>query len=142
MAVQGIDHLVFIVRDIEQGIQQWKDIGLELTHRVSVDAVKMHQAFFKFSDGTFIELIAPASEASPLQKTLESNGEGFIALALKVEDFKNSIEIMEKNQVMLTGVGTDQTFVRPKSTSGVRIQLWDSERPHRWQSNPSESESD
>ena len=136
MAVESIDHLVFIVSDINRGIQQWQKLGLKLTHRASIGSIKMEQAFFMLNDDSFIELIAPASEDSPLQKTLQDSGEGFLTVALKVQDFDATIENLQANEIELRGVGTDQTLVHPRSSGGVRIQLWDSERPHRWQANP------
>jgi hypothetical protein len=35
--------------------------------------------------------------------------------------------------VALRGVGTDRVFIEPESASGILIQLWPKDRPHRWQ---------
>jgi methylmalonyl-CoA epimerase len=138
MTVLGNDHLVILVKDIDEAIQNWTNLGLTLTHRVSIDAISMDQAFFLLPKGGFIELIAPSSADSPLQKTLEKRGEGIHTLALEVSDITTAVSRMQSQGVEVVGEGTDQVFVHPKSTNGVRIQLWDTNRPHRWQANPSE----
>lgn len=138
MAVLSNDHLVILVKDIDEGIRNWTNLGLTLTHRVTIDAIAMDQAFFLLAGGGFIELIAPSSEDSPLQKSLEKRGEGIHTLALEVSNIDAAVTEMQDKGVEVIGEGTDQVFIHPKSTNGVRVQLWDTNRPHRWQKNPSE----
>ncbi len=138
MSISATDHLVIIVKDIDEAIQNWMNLGLTLTHRARVDAVSIDQAFFLLHDGSFIELIAPSDEKSPLTKTIDSRGEGIHTVALQVEDIQAAVNQMQTNGVEIIGAGTDQVFVHPRSANGVRNQLWDKQRPHRWQANPSE----
>ncbi|MDG1003059.1 MAG: VOC family protein, partial [Pseudomonadales bacterium] len=73
MTFSGADHLVILVRDIDQGIDTWQNkLGLTLSHKVDLPEVGIRQAFFLLEDDTFIELIAPMSDNSPIAKTLES----------------------------------------------------------------------
>lgn len=137
--IQGNDHVVVLVADIEAGIASYRKLGLTLSHRATVEAVSIHQAFFLLPEGGFIELIAPANGSSPLQKALDKQGEGLHTLAIKVENIDASVAAMQAEGVEVIGAGTDQVFVHPRSAHGVRIQLWDQQRPHRWQDNPSES---
>lgn len=140
MAITGVDHLVFLVEDIDKGIDTWQNrLGLTLTHRVDVEEIGLRQAFFSLSDGTFIELIAPAHEQSPLTTTLKSRGEGLHTVAVAVDDLDKTTDALHEQGATLVGVGTPQVFVHPKSANGVRIQLWPKDRPHRWRDNPSES---
>lgn len=133
MAITGTDHIVIAVRDIEDGIRNWQDrFGLTLSHAVDIDDVGIRQAFFSLADGTFIELIAPAREGSPLNAALDARGEGIHVLALRVDNLENTIAELEAKGVRLTGVGTPQVFIHPKSANGVMIQLWPKSRPHRW----------
>jgi len=131
--ITGTDHIVIAVRDIEDGIRNWQDrLGLTLSHAVDLDDVGIRQAFFALQDGTFIELIAPAREGSPLEAVLDARGEGFHVLALRVDNLEDTIAELEAKDVRLTGVGTPQVFIHPKSANGVMIQLWPKSRPHRW----------
>ena len=137
MAFSGSDHLVILVRDIEQAIHTWQhQIGLSLSHRADLPKVGIRQAFFLLEDDTFIELIAPMSDNSPILKTLESRGEGVHTVALKVDDMEATIEHLASQGVQLIGVGTPQVFIHPKSANGVRIQLWPKAQPHRWKDQP------
>jgi len=137
MPFTGSDHLVIQVRDIDQAIHTWQNqFGLPLSHRADLPEVGIRQAFFLLEDKTFLELIAPLGENSPLEKTLESRGEGIHTVALKVDDLNATVEDLESQGVQLVGVGTPQVFIHPKSANGVRIQLWPAARPHRWHDNP------
>ena len=138
MAFSGSDHLVILVRDIDQAIHTWQQqIGLPLSHGADLPEVGIRQAFFLLEDDTFIELIAPMDDSSPITKTLESRGEGVHTVALKIDDMEATIERLESQGVRLIGVGTPQVFVHPKSANGVRIQLWPKTQAHRWKEQPS-----
>jgi methylmalonyl-CoA epimerase len=137
MAFSGADHLVISVRDIDQGIDTWQNkLGLTLSHKIDLPEVGICQAFFLLEDDTFIELIAPMSDSSPIAKTLESRGEGVHTVALKVDDIDVAIEHLASQGVQLIGVGSPQVFIHPKSANGVRIQLWPKTQPHRWKEQP------
>lgn len=133
MSVSGTDHVVIAVRDIDEGIRTWGDrLGLTLSHTADLPEAGLRQAFFALDDGTFIELIAPAGAGSPLDGVLAARGEGIHVLALKVDDLDEAVAGLEARGVRLTGVGTPQVFIHPKSASGVMVQLWPKDRPHRW----------
>ncbi len=133
MSIAGTDHTVIVVRDIDDGIRSWRDgLGLTLSHTADLEEAGIHQAFFALEDGTFLELVAPMRAGSPLDAVLEARGEGIHVLALKVDDLEQTVAELTKQGVRLTGVGTPQVFVHPKSANGVMIQLWPKDRPHRW----------
>ena len=92
----------------------------------------MAQAFFNLQDGTFVELIAPVDAESPVAEVLAKRGEGLPVVALAVDDLDASVERLQKEGVALIGVGTEQVFIHPKSATGVMVQLWPKDRPHRW----------
>ena len=139
MTIKGTDHLVLLVSDIESGVRTWRDnLGLTLSHRVDLPEIGMAQAFFLLDDGTFIELIAPTVETSPLNAALESRGEGVHVAAMRVDDLVCAVSELKARGVRLVGEGTEQVFIDPASANGVLVQLWPSDRPHRWQAAPSE----
>ena len=133
MSIVGSDHTVLLVRDIEEGIQTYRDrFNMVLSHRAGNTDVGINQAFFALADGTFLELIAPIDQSSPLHQVVESRGEGVHVLALKVEDLASTVAQLRAENVELVGVGTPQVFIHPKSAHGVMIQLWPIDRKHRW----------
>jgi methylmalonyl-CoA epimerase len=137
MTISGIDHVVLLVSDIEEGIRTWQQkLGLTLGHRVDLQSAGIQQAFFPMSDGTFIELVSPADEHSELSAILKTRGEGLQVLAMRVDDLQDTTEQLSKRGVKLVGAGTQQVFIHPKSAGGILIQLWPKERPHRWRDNP------
>ena len=122
MSITGTDHIVIAVRDIEDGIRNWRDgLGLSLSHTVDLDEAGVRQAFFALDDGTFIELIAPAREGSPLDAALDSRDEGIHVLSLRVDNLEESTAELEARGVRLTGAGTPQVFIHPKSANGVMV---------------------
>lgn len=133
MSISETDHIVIVVEDIDEGIRNWRDrFGLPLSHTVDHVEVGIRQAFFSLRDGSFIELVAPTHDDSPIAGVLSARGEGVHVVALKVDDLDATTQTLQERGVKLIGVGTPQVFVHPKSANGVLIQLWPKDRPHRW----------
>ncbi|MEM8497997.1 MAG: VOC family protein [Pseudomonadota bacterium] len=133
MAIRAFDHLVILVNDLDDGIARWRDqFGLSLSHHVELEDVGIRQAFFSLDDGSFLELVAPAHDQSPVAGLIESNGEGVHVLALRVDDLEESAQALQQARVELKGLGTPNVFIVPCSANGVMVQLWPKDRPHRW----------
>ena len=131
--LQGQDHIVLIVEDIESAIVKWRDqFGLPLQYEITHEEHGIRQAFFPLSDGTFMELIAPTNKDSRIAELLKDKGEGIHVLAMQVDDLESSVKQLQNNGVELVGAGTDRVFIHPDSANGVMIQLWPKDRPHRW----------
>ena len=132
MALKELDHVVLLVRDIEEGVATWTRLGLSLSHRVNNPDNGVAVAFFIQPDGTFLELVAPTRADSPYAQMLQENGEGLRLLSFKVDDLDQAVAAFTAKGVKLRGVGTDRVFIEPDSASGVLVQLWPRDRPHRW----------
>ena len=133
MAITGFDHVVLLVEDLDEGIRTWRDqLGIPLSHKVELPDTGIAQAFFSLSDGTFIELVAPLGEDSPVTERLVNRGEGMHVLSLSVDDLDGTVASMERQGARLIGAGTPRVMVHPESSGGVLIQLWPKGRPHRW----------
>ncbi|HCP63418.1 MAG TPA: hypothetical protein DIU09_02395 [Hyphomonadaceae bacterium] len=129
----GFDHVVIAVFDLDDGIRVWRDgLGLHLSHRASHPEAHLEIAFFRLKEGGFIELVAPTSDNSPIYKFLQEKGEGIRILCLHVDDLEEAIRDFTLKGLALDGVGTPWVFVRPEAASGVFLQLWPRNRPHRW----------
>ena len=131
--LQGQDHVVLVVEDIESAIVRWRDqLGIPLQYEVTHEEHGIRQAFFPLPDGTFMELIAPTHENSRVAEILKEKGEGIHVLAMQVDDLESSVKQLQHNGVELIGAGTERVFIHPDSANGVMIQLWPKDRPHRW----------
>lgn len=119
MAFRGVDHVVVRVHDLEQAVDGYKAIlGIEPERRSS-DELKAAQAFFYFDDGTFVELIQPTDDASPIKGSLDKLGEGVHTVALAVDDVAETAADLEAKSVRTIG----GAFVHPKSANGLLLQL-------------------
>ncbi len=132
MSLTEIDHIVLLVRDIDEAIQTWERLGFKLSYRVHLSDVGLAQAFFILVDGTFIELIAPTVQDNIYAEMLREKGEGLRLLSFRVDDLDEAVADLLQKGVTLRGVGTPRVFVEPESASGMLIQLWPKDRPHRW----------
>jgi methylmalonyl-CoA/ethylmalonyl-CoA epimerase len=127
----GVDHLVFLTRDIKASIINWERM-LSLHTRVGHTEHGVAQAFFTLPDGTFIELVAPTDDDSTVAQLIEEKGEGFYVLAMQVTNMLDAQAFLKANGATLRGEGTDRVFVVPEAISEPTIQLWPIDRPHRW----------
>jgi methylmalonyl-CoA epimerase len=128
MGIEGMDHIVVRVKDIEEGIRTYQDkLGMTLERRAESEALGIKQAFFPFPNGGFLEVVAPLGADSAVGKAIDSRGEGIHTVSLAVDDLAATIKAMQDAGVQLIGVGSPQVFVHPKSAHGVLVQLTERE---------------
>jgi len=122
MAFKGIDHVVVRVQDLEAAIETYRQMLDLEPRRATSEALQAEQAFFEFPNGTFLELIMPTDEGSPLASALEKRGEGIHTVAFAVDDQAQTAKTLEDTGLrVLNG-----TFVHPASAHGVLVQLSES----------------
>ena len=119
MAFKGVDHVVIRVNDLEAAVESYNKI-LEMEPRMAhSDALKADQAFYDFDNGTFLELIAPTEEASPIAGPLVKRGEGVHTVAFAVDSQADTAVSLQAN-----GVKTiSSAFVHPGAAHGLLMQL-------------------
>jgi methylmalonyl-CoA/ethylmalonyl-CoA epimerase len=119
MAFNGIDHVVVRVKDLSSAIDGYKKIlGIE-PKRASSAALKAEQAFFYFGNGTFLELIQPTDDSSPIAGSLNKLGEGVHTVAFAIDDRAATVKELDAKSVRTIG----GAFVHPGSANGVLVQL-------------------
>jgi methylmalonyl-CoA/ethylmalonyl-CoA epimerase len=121
MSLQRVHHIVIRVKDLEQGIASYEAMGLKLERRAENAALSLKQAFFKLDDGAYIEICTPTDPNSAVGKALESRGEGMHSIVFKVAAIPQTAADFKGRGVSMIG----DTFVHPKSTHGVLVQLTD-----------------
>lgn len=128
MGIEGMDHIVVRVKDIEEGIRTYQDkLGMTLERRSESEVLGIKQAFFPFPNGGFLEVVAPLGADSAVGKAIDSRGEGIHTVSLAVDDLAATVKEMQDSGVQLIGIGTPTVFVHPKSAHGVLIQLTEKE---------------
>ena len=119
MAFKGIDHVVVRVKDLNSAIDGYKKIlGVE-PKRASSAALKAEQAFFYFGKGTFLELIQPTDDTSPIAGSLNKLGEGVHTVAFAIDNREATVKDLEAKSVRTIG----GAFVHPGAANGVLVQL-------------------
>jgi len=119
MAFKGVDHVAVRVNDLDAAVESYNKIfGFEPDLQHS-DDLKADQAFYHFADGTFLELITPTAEDSPLAGPLAKRGEGIHAVAFAVDDAKATTTELDAKGVRTIG----GAFVHPSDTNGLLMQL-------------------
>ena len=119
MAFTGIDHVVLRVEDLDVAVASYnKILGFE-PRMAHSDELKADQAFYECSNGTFLELITPTDEASPIAGPLQKRGEGVHTVAFAVDDKAQTAADLQAKDVKVLG----GTFVHPGMAHGLLVQL-------------------
>lgn len=123
MAIIGVDHVVIRVKDLEEAIERYRAIGLELSDTSENPAIGKI-AKFRLADGFFLELVAPLSPESAIGRALESRGEGVHSIALTVDDLEASVaDLKARGAPIIRGDGLPLAFIHPKATPGAMLQI-------------------
>jgi methylmalonyl-CoA epimerase len=124
MTMTGVHHIVIRVKDIDAGIETWRDkFGMTLERTAEHEGLGIKQAFFPMANGGFIEIVAPTNDEAAVGRAIASRGEGMHTMAMEVEDLDATVKHLQENGVQLIGVGSPQVFIHPKSANGILIQL-------------------
>jgi methylmalonyl-CoA/ethylmalonyl-CoA epimerase len=119
MAINGVDHIVVRVRDLDAAIASYRKIFDMEPRRESSAALKAELAFFDLANGTSVELAMPTDAASPLAGPLEKRGEGIHSIAFAVGDRRKTASELAGRDVRMIG----DAFVHPGAAHGVLLQL-------------------
>jgi len=130
MKVERVDHISIAVRDLEEAVRRWESmLGLKVANRYrDEEGERIDVAQFRLGE-TIVELVAPTSPDSEVQKFLDRRGEGLMLLSLRVDDVAQALgELREKGAPVI-----DQEprrfgevrfgFVHPKGFNGVLLEL-------------------
>jgi methylmalonyl-CoA epimerase len=125
-----VDHIGIAVKDLQDTLNLYKKI-LE-NSEVQIEEVpteKVRVATIPLGD-TRIELLEPMSDESAIAKFIKEKGEGVHHIAVAVEDIKASIGKLSAEGLRVLypeprpgSHGKMITFVHPKSTRGVLLEL-------------------
>lgn len=125
-----IDHVAIAVRDLESAIDYYRAaFGAEVAHREVVESDGVEEALLKVAE-SYIQLITPTRNDSPVAKAIEKRGEGLHHVGYRVTDCAEALAA-----VVAAGAtpidkaprpgsrGTTVAFVHPKGSFGTLIEL-------------------
>ncbi|MDQ1439669.1 MAG: methylmalonyl-CoA/ethylmalonyl-CoA epimerase [Acidimicrobiaceae bacterium] len=125
-----IDHVGIAVRDLDAVIDWYKQMfGAEVAHRERIESDGVDEALIKVAD-SYIQLLTPYTDTSPLAKYMEKNGEGVHHVGYRVADCAEVLDHIKAEGARVvdehprTGSrGTTVAFLHPKTAFGTLIEL-------------------
>ncbi len=125
-----IDHVAIAVNDLEAAIAYYRDtFGCEVDHREVVESDGVEEALLKVAD-SYVQLLSPTRDDSPVAKYLEKRGEGLHHVGYRVADCAAALERVKRggheviDEAPRPGSrGTTVAFVHPKGAFGTLIEL-------------------
>lgn len=128
--LKKIDHIGIAVVSLAEALPFFEQsLGLTCEKIESVPSQNVRTAFFLLGE-TYIELIEPTHESSPIAKFLKKNGSGIHHIAFAVDQLQNNLDTLKTKGCRLintSGVpgAHDKTvaFLHPHSTFGVLMEL-------------------
>ena len=128
--VTGIHHINFLVHDLDQAEQRYRDLlGLGPALRDELAGRQVRTARFKLGD-TWLVLVQPLSDEGEPARHLREHGEGFFLISFATEDLDAAISRVQAQGYEFTSDaprrGLDNWRVidlEPGSTLGATLQL-------------------
>jgi methylmalonyl-CoA/ethylmalonyl-CoA epimerase len=125
-----IDHVAIAVNDLDDAIAYYQaTYGCEVEHREVVEKDGVEEALLKVAD-SYIQLLTPVRDDSPVAKYLASKGEGLHHVGYRVDDVAAALEnVKEQGHRVIDEAprpgsrGTTVAFVHPKTAFGTLIEL-------------------
>lgn len=125
-----IDHVAIAVRDLEAAIDYYqRALGAEVAHREVVDHDGVEEALLKVAD-SYVQLITPTRDDSPVAKSIEKRGEGLHHVGYRVDNCAEALASMIAagatpidTEPRPGSRGTTVAFVHPKGSFGTLIEL-------------------
>ena len=125
-----IDHIAIAVHDLAAAIDTYREtFGAMVEHREVVDSDGVEEALLKVAD-SYIQLLTPTRDDSPVAKYLASKGEGMHHIAYRVADCAVALEAVKAQGHRVIddaprpgSRGTTVAFVHPKAICGTLIEL-------------------
>jgi methylmalonyl-CoA/ethylmalonyl-CoA epimerase len=125
-----IDHVAIAVRDLDAAIAWYADVfGATVEHREVVDSDGVSEALLRVAD-SYVQLLTPTRDDSPVAKYLEKKGEGLHHVGYRVADCAAALEAVKAAGGMVIDQaprpgsrGTTVAFVHPKTSFGTLIEL-------------------
>lgn len=130
-----IDHVGVAVRDLERSVAWYETtFGLKVVARETHEDQGVHEAMLVVADtpagGSYVQLLQPTREDSPVGKFLARNGEGVHHVGYGVEDVEAALAAIGGRGVRLVdqrprhgSMGASIAFLHPKDTGGVLTEL-------------------
>jgi methylmalonyl-CoA/ethylmalonyl-CoA epimerase len=128
--LEEVDHVAIAVRDLDAAVAWYAEVlGATVAHREVVDSDGVEEALIAVAE-SYVQLLTPTRQDSPVARFLASRGEGLHHVAYRVADCAVALEAVKAtgarviDQVPRPGSrGTTVAFVHPSGAFGTLIEL-------------------
>jgi methylmalonyl-CoA/ethylmalonyl-CoA epimerase len=125
-----IDHVAIAVNDLDAAIAWYEKVfGATVEHREVIESDGVAEALLRVAD-SYIQLLTPTRDDSPVAKYLAKRGEGLHHVGYRVADCGVALEAVKAaggrviDQAPRPGSrGTTVAFVHPATSFGTLIEL-------------------
>ncbi len=125
-----LDHVGIAVNDLDAAVEWYQEMfGAAVAHRERIESDGVDEALLKVAD-SYIQLLRPYTDESPLAKYMEKNGEGIHHVGYRVDDCDEVLEHVKGKGARVvdehprTGSrGTTVAFLHPKTAFGTLVEL-------------------
>ena len=125
-----IDHVAIAVNDLGAAIDYYREtFGATVEHREVVESDGVEEALLAVAE-SYIQLLTPTRDDSPVAKYLEKKGEGLHHIGYRVADCGVALQAVKDqggrviDEAPRPGSrGTTVAFVHPKTAFGTLIEL-------------------
>jgi methylmalonyl-CoA epimerase len=130
MALTEVDHVAIAVRDLDAAVAWYADaFGATVAHREVVERDGVEEALLAVAD-SYVQLLTPTREDSPVAKFLETRGEGLHHVGYRVADCTSALQDAVAAGARAIDAeprpgsrGTTVAFLHPKTSFGTLIEL-------------------
>jgi methylmalonyl-CoA epimerase len=130
MLLTEIDHVAIAVNDLGAAIDYYREtFGALVDHREVVESDGVEEALLRVAD-SYVQLLTPTRDDSPVAKYLEKKGEGLHHIGYRVDDCAVALQAVKDNGGRVIDEtprpgsrGTTVAFVHPKTAFGTLIEL-------------------
>ena len=128
--ILGIEHIGIAVNDLNGVSDIFGNLlGLELHNREKIADQEVITDIYKTENGK-LEFLKATDAGSPIARFIDKKGEGMHHIALLVDNLYAAIDYLRDHGIQLINdkpkigaEGLSITFLHPKSTGGVLIEL-------------------
>jgi methylmalonyl-CoA/ethylmalonyl-CoA epimerase len=131
MKINKIDHICIAVKNIEQAMKIWGPVlGREKPDNEYEDKSEQIKVVRYCFANVGLELMESLTQDGPVAKFIEKNGEGIMVLSLNVDNTRESIEELKKQEYPFIGEprpfnNCEFAFIHPSKMNGVLLELID-----------------
>jgi methylmalonyl-CoA epimerase len=130
MFAYNLDHVALAVHDLDAAIDDYRRLfGAEPLRREVVEEQGVEEAMIAVG-GSFVQLLQPLGDDTPVGRFLAARGEGLHHIALAVADIDQALQHLKREGARLVdkeprigGGGARIAFVHPKVFAGTLVEL-------------------